>query len=113
MRNELARARPIDFNKIETDKVNIGTKVRLQRIEENNQSLCEGLPSPEIEVGKPLTPLTFTILGPWDSDLQKGIISYLAPYAQNLLSKTLGEEITDGEGKRYKITEIRKATFNE
>ena len=95
IRQELSKARPIDFSKIVTDKVNIGTSVKLLPIIEDT------------------SPIIYTILGPWDSDLQKGIISYLAPFAQNLLNKQVGEEITDDEGKKYKITEISKEVSNE
>ncbi|MEO0084913.1 MAG: GreA/GreB family elongation factor [candidate division WOR-3 bacterium] len=87
----LAKAKPIDFSKVETDKVNIGTTVCLQPICDKN------LPS-----------VAYTILGPWDADLQKGIISYLAPLAQRLLNKKLGDEITDEQGTTYKIIMISK-----
>jgi transcription elongation GreA/GreB family factor len=93
MRNELAKAKPIDFNKIDNSKVNIGTIVKLMPVAENS------------------LPLIYTILGPWDSDVAKGIISYLAPFAQNLLNKTVGDEITDDQNNKYKITEISRANF--
>lgn len=93
MRNELAKAKPIDFNKIDNSKVNIGTVVKLIPVSENS------------------LPLIYTILGPWDSDVAKGIISYLAPFAQNLLNKPLGDEITDDQGNKYKIVEISRANF--
>jgi transcription elongation GreA/GreB family factor len=88
MHNELAKAKPIDFNKIDSSKVNIGTIVKL------------------IPVSKDASLLVYTILGPWDSDVAKGIISYLAPFAQNLLNKTIGDEITDDQGNKHKIAEI-------
>lgn len=90
MRNELAKAKPIDFNKIDTSKVNIGTIVKLIPVSENS------------------LPLIYTILGPWDSDVAKGTISYLAPFAQNLLNKTLEDEILDSKGNKYKIVEINR-----
>ncbi len=93
MRNELAKAKPIDFKKIDTSKVNTGTIVKLMPVSENS------------------LPLIYTILGPWDSDVAKGIISYLAPFAQNLLNKTVGGEITDDQNNKYKITEINRANL--
>ena len=36
-------------------------------------------------------PETFTILGAWDSDPEKGIISYLTPVAQSLLNRKVGD----------------------
>lgn len=90
MQHDLVKARPIDFNKIDTTKVNIGATIKLASTQESNSYL------------------TYTILGPWDSDVQKGIISYLAPFAQHMLNKLPGDEITDSEGKTYKIIEITK-----
>lgn len=93
MRNELAKAKPIDFNKIDSSKVNIGTVVKLMPLSENS------------------LPLIYTILGPWDSDVAKGIISYLAPFAQNLLNKAIGNEIVDDQNNKYKISKISRANF--
>jgi transcription elongation factor GreA len=35
---------------------------------------------------------TYTLLGPWDADMERGIISYLAPLGRALLSKKVGSE---------------------
>jgi transcription elongation GreA/GreB family factor len=91
IREELAQARPIDFGKTETDKVGLGTTIKLSPI-------TSGTPA-----------VIYTLLGPWDSNPHQGIISYLAPFAQKLLDKKVGDEITDDEGKKYKIIEITKA----
>lgn len=91
LREELAKARPIDFSRTQLDKVSIGTTVKMQAMTDNSAEI------------------TYTILGPWDSDPHKGIISYLAPFAQKLINKKVGDEIIDDEGKKYKITEIIKA----
>lgn len=88
MRHDLAVARPIDFNKIDVSKVQVGTTIKLVDKEDDSRFL------------------TYTILGPWDSDVSKGVISYLAPFALNLLNKKVGDEVTDTEGKTYEIVEI-------
>jgi transcription elongation factor GreA len=53
----------------------------------------------------------YTILGPWDVDIEKGIISYLSPIGKGLLDKTAGETITiklpEGESI-YEIVKIEK-----
>ena len=52
---------------------------------------------------------TFTILGAWDSDPDKGVVSYLTPLAQALMNKKVGEESEfemDGAKKRYRIDSI-------
>lgn len=127
IRQELVKTRPIDFSKIETGKVNIGTTVTLLPIQEKELT-TESTENTEKEFSHGLTRINtdfhpvnpvnaqsikFTILGPWDSDLQKGIISYLAPFAQKLLNKQTGEEIADDEGKIYRIEEITKALENK
>lgn len=74
IRTELKRAKPLDFGKVSTDVVNIGTKVTLQDLSSN-----------EIH--------EYTILGPYDIEPEQKIISYLAPFAQLLLGKKVGETV--------------------
>ena len=38
-------------------------------------------------------PETFTILGAWDSDPDRGIISYLTPIAIALVNRKVGDEV--------------------
>ena len=70
----LDRARGTDFSHANTDLVSIGTVVHLM----------------DMEAGKPET---LTILGAWDDDAEKGIISYLTPVAQALLNKKVGDSV--------------------
>lgn len=93
---ELRNARGTDFANVPTDKVGIGTVVDV-----------EDIPSGEKE--------TFTILGAWDGDLEKNIISYLSESAKALIGKAAGEETdlpTDTlHGlRRVKINAIRAFT---
>jgi len=84
---QLVRARGTDFANPKTDAVSIGTVVRVTDLNANNVE-------------------NFTILGAWDSDPEKGVISYLTPVAQSLLNHKAGEEIEfdmDGAKKRYRI----------
>jgi transcription elongation GreA/GreB family factor len=48
----------------------------------------------------------YTILGAWDSDLSKGIISYETVVARALLNHTVGEqiELPAGEGGNRQVT---------
>jgi transcription elongation GreA/GreB family factor len=90
---ELRNARGTDFANVPTDKVGIGTIVDV-----------EDIPSGEKE--------TFTILGAWDGDLEKNIISYLSESAKALIGKAVGEETdlpTDSHhgSRRAKIMAIR------
>jgi len=90
---ELRNARGTDFANVPTDKVGIGTAVDV-----------EDIPTGEKE--------TFTILGAWDGDLDKNIISYLSETAKALIGKAVGEEtdlLTDtlNGSRRVKINAIR------
>jgi transcription elongation GreA/GreB family factor len=85
----LARAEATEFLNPDTSKVTLGTKVTLKDVA-----------SGEV--------ITFTILGAWDSDLSKGIISYQTAVARALLNHTLGERIelsTDEGGTRHVLIE--------
>ena len=79
---DLARAEATDFANADTSKVSLGTKVTLKD-EATGETLA------------------YTILGAWDSDLSKGIISYQTAVARALLNHTVGEriELTTGEGE--------------
>jgi len=90
---QLVRARGTDFANVKTDAVGLGTRVSVTDLVANN-------------------PDTFTILGAWDSDPDKGVVSYLTPLAQALLNKKAGEEVEfemDGIKKRYRIDSIEAA----
>ena len=84
---QLVRARGTDFANAKNDVVGLSTRVQVTDLIANQ-------------------PETFTILGAWDSDPDKGVVSYLTPLAQALLNKKTGEEVEfemDGAKKRYRI----------
>jgi transcription elongation factor GreA len=87
---QLVRARGTDFAGAKTDAVSVGTEVKVTDLNANN-------------------PEQFTILGAWDSDPEKGVISYQTPVAQSLMGRKPGEEVDfdmDGTKKRYRIDAI-------
>jgi len=52
---------------------------------------------------------SFAILGAWDSEPEKSIVSYLTPLAQSLLNRKVGEEVAfelDGAKKHFRIDGI-------
>ena len=86
----LNRARGTDFSNVRTDVVNIGTIVHATDL--NTQK-------PEV----------FTVLGAWDFDAEKNIISYLTPVGQALLNRKVGDEVeseVDGTKRRTRIEKI-------
>ncbi len=86
--SELEKIQTINPTTITTDRVSIGTKIRLKNLQD----------------GKPTH---YTILGRWDTDLEKNIISNEAPVAKSLLNKVPGDCITINEIE-YEIVEIEK-----
>jgi transcription elongation GreA/GreB family factor len=87
---QLVRARGTDFANVRTDVVSIGTVVQALDLDSNQSE-------------------AFTILGAWDFDADKGIISYLTPVGQALLNKKVGEEVefeVHGARHRHRIEKI-------
>ena len=87
---QLVRARGTDFANAKSDAVGLGTKVKVTDLVSGSEE-------------------TFSILGAWDSDPDKGVLSYLTPLAQALFNKKPGEEADfdmDGTKKRYRIDMI-------
>ena len=90
---QMMRARGMDFSNAKTDVVNIGTVVGATDLATNQHE-------------------TFTILGAWDSDPDKGIISYLTPIGQALLNRKVGDEVEfelHGTKRRHRIESIATA----
>jgi transcription elongation GreA/GreB family factor len=90
LETQLIRARGTDFSNSRTDVVSIGTIVRATDLATNQ-------------------PEHFTILGAWDSEPEKGVVSYLSPVARSLLNRKVGEEIefeVNQVGHRHRIEGI-------
>ena len=95
MERDLARAKGTDFSDTVTDKVSIGTTVTLA-------DAATGAPE------------TFTILGAWDTNTDRHIISYLSVTGAALLGRAVGEEVDlpteeSTVTRRVRITGISKA----
>jgi transcription elongation GreA/GreB family factor len=72
------------------DVVSIGTRVRATDTSTQHAEMYE-------------------ILGAWDSDPEKGIISYLTPVAQAFINHKVGEEVeleSDGHKRKLRIDSI-------
>lgn len=92
LEREVGNARGTDFANVGTDKVGIGTIVDVVYTDSGASE-------------------TYTILGAWDGDDEKNIVSYLTEIAKALIGKTVGEEAdlpTDSTATRQvKVTAIR------
>lgn len=91
LQTEINNAIAIDPKMIKTDNVNIGTKVKIHVKEDNKY-------------------IEYTILGKWDVDLSKNIISYETAIGQLLLGKKVGDTFKNPSDKKtYVIKKIEKA----
>jgi transcription elongation GreA/GreB family factor len=90
LENQLVRARGTDFANPKIDQVSIGTRVQVTDLQTQHRE-------------------TYTILGAWDFDADKHIISYLSPMAQAFIGHKPGEEIQfdmEGVPKNYRVEAV-------
>jgi len=80
---EVSTARGTDFSNAITSSVSVGTIVELEDVDSGSSE-------------------SVTMLGAWDTDTEKGIISYLSGMGNAMLGKSVGDEIelsTEREGE--------------
>jgi transcription elongation GreA/GreB family factor len=75
LERDLARARGTDFRDVKAEVVEIGTTVVIKRMKDGVQE-------------------TYSVLGAWDTDPEKHIISYLSQMAQALIGKKPGDRVS-------------------
>ncbi len=88
----LQRAKVTDFTEAPRDVIGVGSVVELQ-------------------VGSSGNTVTYAILGAWDSDPERNILSYKTPLGQQLLSRRVGDKTTtevDGEQEEWTVRSIRR-----
>ena len=93
MQDELSRAHVLHRENVPTEIVGVGSKVSLKNVASGT----------EIEL---------TFLGPWDADLQKKILSYQTPIAQQLMGHAIGDVIhltLEGEEGDFRIERLEVA----
>jgi transcription elongation GreA/GreB family factor len=84
---DIERAQGTDFANVPCDSVGIGTIVNIEDLASGDKE-------------------TFTILGAWDGDVDKGIISYLSEAAKALIGNSVGAEVelpSDSAGVKRKV----------
>jgi len=85
---ELPKVRIIDPAQADADRVSVGTRVTIKSAASGEET-------------------SYAILGRWDTDLERNVISNEAPTAQHLLRKTVGEKVVLN-GVEYEIVRIEK-----
>jgi transcription elongation factor GreA len=97
LKDEIDRAQLFDPSTINTNRVSFGTKVVL-------------INDSEAEVREE----AYTILGPWESDPENRIISYLSPFGGAILNKKVGEKFIfsiNDEKVSYMVQDISAVTL--
>src|SRR5262249_11465584 len=97
LERDLHRARGTGFESPDLSQVSIGTVVSLRDTNTNEQE-------------------TYTILGAWDGDPERAIISYQTAIGRSLLGRRLGEIVelnTAEDTGRYAIIAIESAPLDE
>jgi len=93
LKKELERARPLEGVEVPSDRVAPGTRVTLRHVETG--------------AGE-----RYTLLGPYDVDVEAGVISYTASLARGLLGRSVGDEVVvelPGVKARYAVEAIERA----
>lgn len=86
------KARVSNFQDASVDTVSIGSVVALDRLTDAEQ-------------------VTYTVLGAWDGDPEKSILSYQTPMARALLGKSVNDKVVveiDGHEETYTVRDIKK-----
>jgi len=96
LHTELQTVKLVKKSDVTTSVVRFGTRIRLQNMNDSNNSI------------------EYSILGPWESDPDKNIISYKSPFGHSLLDKKVNDELEltlEGNTRKYRIAEISLADF--
>ncbi len=97
LENQLSRARGSDMLNPRTEVVSIGTRVTVTDLATQQKQ-------------------TFNLLGAWDFDVEKHIVSYLSPIGQALLNRKVGDDVDvelEGHVSRYRVETIEAALQSE
>jgi transcription elongation factor GreA len=93
LQEELQKAQIFAASQINTDTVSFGTRVTLKNLETGGEE-------------------QYTLLGPWESDPAKNIISYRSPLGVELLNHRIGEELVftiSDRSFRYAVRDIARS----
>lgn len=95
--DELSRARTLTLYDVPSDYVGIGSRVTLRRTADGQER-------------------AMTFLGPFETDVDQGVYSYLAPVSQKLMGARVGDRVTlvvDGADTEFEITALANALSSD
>jgi transcription elongation factor GreA len=93
LKEEIERASIFDPSDLDTSKISFGTRASLENVDSGKEEV-------------------YSFFGPWESDPNKNIISYLSPFGGKLWNKKAGDDLTFEINERkyhYKVLSIDAA----
>jgi transcription elongation factor GreA len=96
LKEDIDRAQLFDPGAVDSSRVSFGTVVILHNHSKDRKE-------------------EYTILGPWESDPENNVISYLAPFGKIMMGRSEGDQFTftsDGEKISYTVEKISAAVIN-
>lgn len=90
LNDELSRARTFGPQDVPDDRVGIGTRVRLRDVADGQERVM-------------------TFMGPFETDVDRGMFSYQAPFAQSVMGKRVGDHVKvpmDGREMEFEVASI-------
>lgn len=97
MNNDLSLAQAIEPHVVPTDHVGVGSRVRLKSLADGRETVL-------------------VFLGPFDTDVESGVINYRAPLAQRLMGRRVGERVKlaiEGQESEFELVEITSGLTDE
>lgn len=88
--SQLADAEVVDLTKLRGDKVAFGARVKLSNADTGDE-------------------VTYRVVGPAEADMERGLISYEAPLARQLMGRRVGDEVTvrtPGGTRTYEVLDV-------
>lgn len=95
MKEDLDKATIVRPDEVDTKSVSFGNKVTLRSADDTVEE--------------------YVLLGPWESDPEEGVISYLSPLGRELLNSKMGDKLEFSINERkyqYSVEGIEKADFS-
>ncbi|TAL32715.1 MAG: transcription elongation factor GreA [Spirochaetes bacterium] len=87
LENEIKKAEILDLEMVSTESVNVGTNIVVEEVATGEKN-------------------TYTLLGPWDADYEKRILSYRSPIGMVLLGRKPGEVVDLKLGEEVRALRI-------
>jgi transcription elongation factor GreA len=97
IQEELQKAQIFDESQISTDEISFGTRVKLKNLLDDSEE-------------------EYTILGPWESNPAKNIISYRSPLGSELMNHKTGDRLSftiSNQNFSYQVEGIEKSNLSE